>query len=134
MVLTGRGGFGNFSSKPSTPSSNTPPTSTPTSTASPQLAPSTTSPSPSSTPQQSFSAPPVQVYTSPSQTVRTGRGGAGNHVPISQVASETPQEYLKQVETAIESAPQQFHVGRGGSGNFTGYAEPFVKGGEEEGR
>lgn len=92
MVLAGRGGFGNYS-----------PTIAPKS---PGLEPVTSAP------------PPVQHFTSPDQSVRTGRGGYGNSIPVSQVKTMTPSEYLAEVQRAVDAEPPRFSVGRGGSGNI----------------
>lgn len=100
MVLTGRGGFGNFSLR----------------TGSKEVIDSEPA--------------PIQIYNSPTQTVRTGRGGAGNHVPISQIETITPEQYLSEVQTAREKKPSNFAVGRGGSGNHTSYVGSFL--GDEE--
>lgn len=93
MVLAGRGGFGNYS---------------------PNLGPK----SPALEPQAEAPAP-VQTFTSPDQAVHTGRGGYGNSVPISQIQTVTPTEYLAELQRAVDAKPPTYSVGRGGSGNIT---------------
>lgn len=92
MVLTGRGGFGNYS---------------------PRLAPK------DSPKLEAVDAPPpVQRYTDPNQPVRTGRGGAGNLVPISQIPTLSKDEYLADLQKSMDAQPKTVSVGRGGSGNI----------------
>ncbi|VVT54785.1 uncharacterized protein SAPINGB_P004261 [Magnusiomyces paraingens] len=90
MVLTGRGGFGNFSSSSSAQS--------------PVLEPS--------------QPPPVQSFKSASQPVSTGRGGYGNTIPISKISTLTPNEYLAELQRSVDATPATVSVGRGGSGNI----------------
>lgn len=89
MVLTGRGGFGNYVRSKKGDEHAVP-----------------------------YSPAPVQHFTSPKQTFRAGRGGYGNNLPVSQMYTMTPEEYLKEVEQALDVEPARYTVGRGGSGNF----------------
>lgn len=61
---------------------------------------------------------PVQHFSSPSQTFRAGRGGWGNNVPIKNMPTMTPQEYLKEVHDAVDVEPKRYFTGRGGRGNI----------------
>ncbi|ODQ67721.1 MFS general substrate transporter [Nadsonia fulvescens var. elongata DSM 6958] len=100
MPAYGRGGSGNFFKSP---------------TLSPQS--SGLEPVPSS-------PAPIQTFTSPNQTYRTGRGGYGNQVPVSKVPTMTPNEYLDEVYKATEVEPSRYTVGRGGAGNFVSKDKP----------
>ncbi|KAK9479156.1 hypothetical protein V1514DRAFT_329330 [Lipomyces japonicus] len=72
-----------------------------------------------SKPQADFSPAPVQVFTSPQQTFHRGRGGYGNVQPIDNLATMTPDQYLKEVDHAFEvRRGDVFKIGRGGSGNI----------------
>jgi hypothetical protein len=90
MVLTGRGGYGNYIRRKEGEA----------------LAPVPSTPA------------PIQHFTSPQQTFRAGRGGYGNNVPISRMPTMTPQEYLQEVHRALDVEPERYTVGRGGAGNF----------------
>lgn len=59
---------------------------------------------------------PIQHFTSPQQTFRTGRGGWGNTLPVTKMNTMTPSEYLAEVERAT-AEPSQYSIGRGGRGN-----------------
>ncbi|CDO57160.1 hypothetical protein DV451_004992 [Geotrichum candidum] len=101
MVLTGRGGFGNYVPSPKTTPKNMPD--------SPELEALRSVPS---------TPAPIQHFTSPNQTFRAGRGGYGNKLPISQMHTMTPNEYLQEVQEAMDVEPPRYSVGRGGCGNI----------------
>lgn len=101
MVLTGRGGFGNYVPSPKIVAKDTPD--------SPELAALRSVPS---------TPAPIQHFTSPNQTFTAGRGGFGNKLPVSQMHTMTPSEYLKEVSDARDSEPSRYAVGRGGRGNI----------------
>lgn len=101
MVLTGRGGFGNYTPSPKIAAKEQPD--------SPELEALRSVPS---------TPAPIQHFTSPNQTFRAGRGGYGNKLPISQMHTMTPSEYLQEVQQAMDVEPPRYSVGRGGSGNI----------------
>lgn len=101
MVLTGRGGFGNYVPSPKTSAKASPD--------SPELAALKAVP---------FTPAPIQHFTSPHQHFTAGRGGYGNKLPISQMHTMTPAEYLKEVSDALDCEPVRYSVGRGGRGNM----------------
>ncbi|CAN6628882.1 hypothetical protein TRVA0_012S00210 [Trichomonascus vanleenenianus] len=89
MVLTGRGGYGNYRRSADTTDST-----------------------------YQSSPAPVQHFTSPKQNFRAGRGGYGNHVSIDRMPTLTPQEYLDEVHQALNVEPKRYFTGRGGMGNY----------------
>lgn len=101
MVLTGRGGFGNYVASPKIKAKDAPD--------SPELAALRSVPS---------TPAPIQHFTSPHQTFTAGRGGFGNKLPVSKMHTMTPNEYLKEVHDAMDREPQRYSVGRGGRGNI----------------
>jgi hypothetical protein len=101
MVLTGRGGFGNYIPSPKTAPKQMPD--------SPELEALRSVPS---------TPAPIQHFSSPNQTFRAGRGGYGNKLPVSQMHTMTPNEYLKEVQEAMDVEPARYSVGRGGCGNI----------------
>lgn len=108
MVLTGRGGFGNYKASPKISAKATPD--------SPEL---------SALKSVQVSSPsPIQHYTSPHQTFRSGRGGYGNRHAISDLHVVTPSEYLKELHDAVANEPVRYTVGRGGRGNFVDSKHP----------
>lgn len=98
-ISFGRGGFGNRTLSPKITAKDVPD--------SPELEACLRVPS---------TPAPIQHFTSPSQTFRTGRGGYGNNLPISKMNTMTPAEYLQEVDRAA-SEPKRYTIGRGGSGN-----------------
>ncbi|KAG5363891.1 hypothetical protein CJU89_3079 [Yarrowia sp. B02] len=107
MVLTGRGGYGNYVSKKQSLSPKTSPIS-------PQLQPQQSSAADNDVPS---TLAPVLSFSSPNQRFTTGRGGYGNRRPITQMMPDTPEEYLEECYTAYEYVPPVYSVGRGGLGN-----------------
>lgn len=101
MVLTGRGGYGNYVPSPKVKAKDIP--------ESPELAALSRVPS---------SPAPIQHFTSPNQIFRAGRGGYGNALPVSKMHTMTPSEYLNEVHQALDIEPARYTVGRGGRGNF----------------
>ncbi|VVT54662.1 uncharacterized protein SAPINGB_P004188 [Magnusiomyces paraingens] len=99
MVGIGRGGFANRVLSPKIQANDIPD--------SPELEASLRVPS---------SPAPVLYFTSPEQTVRSGRGGYGNRIPVSKTQAATPLEYLAEVQNAA-SEPKTYSIGRGGAGN-----------------
>ncbi|KAJ8101836.1 hypothetical protein POJ06DRAFT_247999 [Lipomyces tetrasporus] len=70
-------------------------------------------------PESTSSPAPVQVFTSPNQTFHSGRGGYGNVQSVDTLPAPTPDEYLKEVDEALEVREGDvFKIGRGGSGNI----------------
>lgn len=61
---------------------------------------------------------PIQHFSSPTQTFRAGRGGYGNNLPISKMPTLTPDQYLLEVHKALDVEPTRYSFGRGGSGNI----------------
>lgn len=103
MVLTGRGGFGNYVPSPKmAPKAKDSPDS-------PELSALRSVPS---------TPAPIQHFTSPHQHFTAGRGGFGNKLPVSQMHTMTPSEYLKEVSDAMDHEPTRYSVGRGGRGNI----------------
>lgn len=102
MVLTGRGGFGNYVPSPKTCAAKASPDS-------PELDALKAVP---------FTPAPIQHFTSPHQHFTAGRGGYGNKLPVSQMHTMTPAEYLKEVSDALDCEPVRYSVGRGGRGNM----------------
>lgn len=90
MVLTGRGGFGNYLATKA------------------------------NVPEPAVSYTPVQHIAKPNQKIRTGRGGFGNTVKAADMEPVTPDEYLHQVSSRREQSPPNYMIGRGGVGNFFG--------------
>lgn len=107
MVLTGRGGYGNYKPSPKIAAKDAPD--------SPELAALKSVP---------MVPTPVQHYTSPNQTFSAGRGGYGNHHPVSELRTVTPSEYLKELHDATHSEPARYTVGRGGRGNIVKSKHP----------
>lgn len=101
MVLTGRGGYGNYVPSPKITAKESPD--------SPELAAQRSIP---------YTPAPIQHFTSPSQTFTAGRGGFGNKLPVSKMHTMTPSEYLKEVQDAMDVEPTRYAVGRGGRGNI----------------
>lgn len=101
MVLTGRGGYGNYAPSPKVKAKDIP--------ESPELAALNRVPS---------TPAPIQHFTSPNQIFRAGRGGYGNALPVSKMHTMTPSEYLNEVHQALDVEPSRYSVGRGGRGNF----------------
>ncbi|KAK9330612.1 hypothetical protein V1520DRAFT_340236 [Lipomyces starkeyi] len=70
-------------------------------------------------PESNSSPAPVQVFTSPNQTFHSGRGGYGNVQSVDTLPATTPDEYLKEVDNALEVRKGDvFKIGRGGTGNI----------------
>ncbi|KAK9370700.1 hypothetical protein V1509DRAFT_269317 [Lipomyces kononenkoae] len=70
-------------------------------------------------PESASSPAPVQVFTSPNQTFQSGRGGYGNVQSVDTMPTMTRDEYLKEVDDALEvRRGDLFKIGRGGSGNI----------------
>ncbi|KAK9469248.1 hypothetical protein V1512DRAFT_255816 [Lipomyces arxii] len=62
---------------------------------------------------------PVQVFTSPKQSFHSGRGGYGNIQSVDTLPTQTPEEYLQEVERAYTvQKGQVYKIGRGGVGNI----------------
>ncbi|KAK9380640.1 uncharacterized protein V2V93DRAFT_270634 [Kockiozyma suomiensis] len=69
-------------------------------------------------PEQDSSQAPVQVFTSPNQTFLSGRGGYGNVQPVETMPTQSPEEYLSEVDHAMSvKRGDVFKIGRGGAGN-----------------
>ncbi|KAK7205699.1 hypothetical protein BZA70DRAFT_138427 [Myxozyma melibiosi] len=69
-------------------------------------------------PDQDSSQAPVQVFTSPQQTFHAGRGGYGNVQPVQTMPTQSPEEYLSEVDHAMTvKKGDVFKIGRGGAGN-----------------
>lgn len=109
MVLTGRGGYGNYVSKKQQSLSPK------TSPVSPQLQPAASASTVNEAVPSTLA--PVLSFSSPSQRFTTGRGGYGNRRPVTQMQTVSPQEYLNECYTAYEVEPPVYSVGRGGLGN-----------------
>ncbi|KAK9457951.1 hypothetical protein V1511DRAFT_485248 [Dipodascopsis uninucleata] len=76
-------------------------------------------------PDSDSSPAPLQVFTSPDATFHTGRGGYGNIQSVDNLSTMSPDQYLQEVDDAIEvKKGDVYKIGRGGTGNIMVEGDP----------